>query len=292
MSKELFKIDKNGTKYFREEVPCYRCGGHGIYYTGVCNGQLVPAHPDAGVCYRCGGSGKELEVTKEYTPEYEAKLAARRQKKQEKEAAKRKELADAANAKFFKKYGFNSEGFMWIILGNTFEIKDDLKALGCKYENCLGWHCDHDLEGYSTLKIHCSDIYYVNVYGEYFSWMKDPDDDVWKRIEKANNDLKGSESNTNQISQFVGQVGDKIEVKCTLTKISSYKTTFNFHTVYTDICIFKDESGNVYVWKTTSWFEACVDDQVILKGTVKEHAEYKGVKQTVLTRCKVIKERM
>lgn len=27
--------------------------------------------------------------------------------------------------------------------------------------------------------------------------------------------------------------------------------------------------------------------QVALKGTIKEHSEYKGVKQTTLTRCKI-----
>ena len=29
-------------------------------------------------------------------------------------------------------------------------------------------------------------------------------------------------------------------------------------------------------------------DKVILKGTIKEHNEYRGYKQTVLTRCKVV----
>ena len=29
-------------------------------------------------------------------------------------------------------------------------------------------------------------------------------------------------------------------------------------------------------------------DKVVLKGMIKEHNEYKGCKQTVLTRCKIV----
>ena len=52
---------------------------------------------------------------------------------------------------------------------------------------------------------------------------------------------------------------------------------------------FKDEHGNVMVWKSGTYPEALGEDgkKVLLKGTVKEHSEYKDEKQTVLTRCKV-----
>jgi hypothetical protein len=44
------------------KVVCDRCGGHGIVYTRVENGQPVPAHPDNGVCYKCHGN-KVVEPT-------------------------------------------------------------------------------------------------------------------------------------------------------------------------------------------------------------------------------------
>lgn len=50
--------------------------------------------------------------------------------------------------------------------------------------------------------------------------------------------------------------------------------------------IFRDEKENCLTWKTSFSFE--VGESVKLKGTVKEHAEYRGEKQTVLTRCKVL----
>lgn len=80
----LIRIDRNGTKYYDGDIECDRCGGKGIYYTGVCNGQLVPSWVDHGVCFKCGGSGKVHGKWKEYTPEYAAKLEARRKAKAEK----------------------------------------------------------------------------------------------------------------------------------------------------------------------------------------------------------------
>lgn len=78
----LIRVDKNGTKYYEGMVPCSRCGGAGgadaWAYTGW-------------TCYKCGGSGKEHGKWKEYTPEYEARLNARRQAKWE---AQEKALAD------------------------------------------------------------------------------------------------------------------------------------------------------------------------------------------------------
>lgn len=80
----LIRVDRNGTKYFEGLVECDRCGGKGIYYIGVRNGQPLPSWVDNGVCFKCGGSGKVAGKWKEYTPEYEAKLEARRKAKAEK----------------------------------------------------------------------------------------------------------------------------------------------------------------------------------------------------------------
>lgn len=308
--KELFKVDKNGTKYYREEVPCYRCGGHGIYYIGVCNNQLVPAHPDAGVCYRCNGKGTEIEVTKEYTPEYEAKLEARRFKKIEKELAKQKAEADAKNTKFFEDNGFDSNGDMWIVLGNTYSIKDDLKALGCTFSSRLGWHSNKALDSYPTLKVNVSEIYETNEAGVYIVYIKN-DNDIEDRISKANKAIADVNKPDTSNSQYVGSVGNRLEL--TLTYVGSAKFSVpNFYDRDREdhmyIHNFVDGNGNVFIWKTStnvhmevkkpikgeegSWYTEYVhpnkNDIVTIKGTVKEHSEYKKIKQTVLTRVKVL----
>ena len=41
------------------------------------------------------------------------------------------------------------------------------------------------------------------------------------------------------------------------------------------------------MWKTQKGIDGEVCDLFKVKGTVKEHSEYRGEKQTTLTRCKV-----
>ena len=62
--------------------------------------------------------------------------------------------------------------------------------------------------------------------------------------------------------------------------ITSWKQTTSYMYLMTD------KDGNKYKWSTSKYFNE--DEDVKLKGTVKEHAEYKGIKQTVLTRCSEI----
>ena len=71
----LIRVDKNGTKYYEGNVPCSRCGGAG----GADKWQFT-----GWTCYQCGGTGKMLGKYKVYTPEYEAKLEAKRKERHEK----------------------------------------------------------------------------------------------------------------------------------------------------------------------------------------------------------------
>ena len=83
-------------------------------------------------------------------------------------------------------------------------------------------------------------------------------------------------------SEHVGEIGDKLEVKC-----STFKTVYSFDTQFGTSWIYRftDSNNNVYTWTTSTCVE---DDKVVsIKGTVKKHDEYRGVKQTVLTRCRV-----
>lgn len=51
---------------------------------------------------------------------------------------------------------------------------------------------------------------------------------------------------------------------------------------------FLGTDGNEFSWFTNSTRNLVVGDSVSLTGTVKKHNEYRGVKQTILTRCKVV----
>lgn len=49
---------------------------------------------------------------------------------------------------------------------------------------------------------------------------------------------------------------------------------------------FADEAGNVFIWYASRPIE--LQERMTLKATIKAHNEWNGVKQTVLTRCKVV----
>lgn len=91
-----------------------------------------------------------------------------------------------------------------------------------------------------------------------------------------------------------------------LTLVNDYEYYGYSYSRYDDgarhIYTFRDADGNCLVWKTANplgmwsededgyekWVEAEVGGKVTLKATVKDHDEYKGTKQTVLTRAKVM----
>lgn len=49
---------------------------------------------------------------------------------------------------------------------------------------------------------------------------------------------------------------------------------------------FIDINGNVIIWKSSKYI---ADEKEISKltGTIKEHKDFNGVKQTIVTRCKI-----
>ena len=87
-------------------------------------------------------------------------------------------------------------------------------------------------------------------------------------------------------SSYVGVVGEKIEVKAVFKRHSFYDYISNYTGQYETMHIytFVDENGNNIVWKTGPNKDFEIGDRLIIKGKVKEHSEYKDVKQTILTR--------
>lgn len=98
----------------------------------------------------------------------------------------------------------------------------------------------------------------------------------------------------------MANVGQRVSVEVVLVNDYSYVDyAYSYYGTTHYIYTMKDSEGNVYVWKTTSALiiysqdgdmdnVTCIrkGDTMIISGTVKEHSEYKGEKQTVLTRCK------
>ena len=276
---QYIRTDKNGTKIYHD-WNCPRCGGRGY----------IPhyAHVDAGVCFECGGSGlrQKAKVVKEYTPEYRAKLDARNEAKRQKKLAEDIAKSDEKNQEFFERYGFNKDGKTYVVLGDSFSIKDELKEAGAKYDNDLGWHFPEKPEKYDCVEIDVDDVYFKDYRNMYVwnHWLSKSEEKWSEKIKKANEELNRS----NSTSEYLAEVGEKVNLKVKLIGTYMYETHFTYYGELNYIYTFKDEKGNVIVWKTSKELEVEEGAEVTLKGTVKTLDEYKGVKQTVLTRCRVV----
>lgn len=85
-------------------------------------------------------------------------------------------------------------------------------------------------------------------------------------------------------SKHVGEVGERLTVAVASTEVvTSWETDWGLVTLIR----FISTDGNVFMWKCSGCIHVELEDIKTIKGTVKSHDEFRGVKQTFLTRCKV-----
>ena len=82
-----------------------------------------------------------------------------------------------------------------------------------------------------------------------------------------------------QQSEWVGTVGDKVTI--TAKPRYLWARSSDFGIVY---CWGFSVDGNELVWKTSKFLDN--EQEIALTGTVKAHTEFRGIKQTELTRCR------
>lgn len=85
-------------------------------------------------------------------------------------------------------------------------------------------------------------------------------------------------------SQFVGAVGDRLDLEVTVIAARRQDGYYGPSTVHH----MEDAAGNRYIWNTgaKSWE---VGDKRHIRGTVKDHKVIKNVNITILTRCTIVK---
>ena len=86
-------------------------------------------------------------------------------------------------------------------------------------------------------------------------------------------------------SEFQGSIGSRLEVVLTVERAIPVEGAYGTSTVH----IMHDDFENVYVWITAAK-TLSAGTAYLIRGSVKDHKVFKGVKQTVLTRCKVMEE--
>ena len=146
----LIKIDKNGTKHFKVDA-CPKCGGTGRYEMTTLDNLR---------CWKCGATGYYPHIEKEYTPEYAAILA---EKAKARELKKNKERLPQE----IKRKGFDGENSsIFIVAGETYPIREKLRAAGAKYDSWYGWHFKNaeSAKGWETTEIKFTDLFFINQY--------------------------------------------------------------------------------------------------------------------------------
>lgn len=96
-----------------------------------------------------------------------------------------------------------------------------------------------------------------------------------KELEKE----KAQKASSN--SKWVGEVGERITMTGDCKCVTSWENQFGVTYVYK----FTTEEGNIFTWKTG---KSLSEGALTLKGTIKAHNEFRGAKETELTRCKVM----
>ena len=84
-------------------------------------------------------------------------------------------------------------------------------------------------------------------------------------------------------SSYVGEIGGRISAHLTITQSRVVSGPYGYSYLYT----MKDNGENVYVWFTSSSQELEEGQIYNVTGTIKDHKKFRGVKQTVLTRCRI-----
>lgn len=178
--------------------------------------------------------------------------------------------------------GFTAEGTTFVYTGETYSVKDQLKEGGAKYSGAIGWHSAQQVEGFECVVVTAEELFTTNVWGDY----------EYKSADELNAliDSKRPKSEEPE-SNYVCAIGDKVKMELTYVKsIAFERKKFGFYSGGTETAYFhrfKDEQGNLLIWCTASYIPNNKGEVVLVSGTITDHREYEGVKETYLRNCRI-----
>lgn len=279
---ETKAYEKNGKMYVSARCKCDRCT-KGVYVTRVENGQPIPHPAFGGVCLKCKGSGFITKEVRLYTDkEFEQMEKASAKAAEKREAAREQKMkAEYANkrAKWLEENCFNENLTTFVYFpADSFEVKDSLKDAGFKFNRSLLWHIANIPEGYEdkVVEITLDQVAEIGAWGEgcYRPNARTFVDDMLKNCRPI------EESTSEWLFEEKERFYDYAVV---LKSVRGMETRFG----WTTLIKFEDDHGNILDWWTNTDVKAEVGDRILLTGTVKSHNEYKGIKSTTVTRCRL-----
>jgi hypothetical protein len=95
------------------------------------------------------------------------------------------------------------------------------------------------------------------------------------------------ERQARKVSEWIGQPNEKMTAAVTLRTDTAVDGDWGVRHRYG----FTDADGNLLIWWASSNQSLEIGTEYALTGTVKKHEEYREVKSTILTRCKLSSER-
>lgn len=163
--------------------------------------------------------------------------------------------------------GFNADGERAReIAQSAYDYVRDLEGNN-NYVHNLRTVMANDYVAYSNLGLLASAIPYYNRYVE--------------RCEEENRRKKEMQKEAEH-SDYLGAVGDRVKdiPIIGVRVVWSGETQFGYHFLYKMV----DQNANVLIWSTG---KELPEENFTITGTIKELKEYNGVKETVMTRCKI-----
>ena len=194
----------------------------------------------------------------------------------EEQDKKMREQADKKQREWLEKNGFNADGDTYLMTGETYSIKDELKDAGFRFNPTLLWHSPQIIEKYSDklVKINWTEILEFSAWGEghYFAGTPKKIKDI--TLANVTEDRPDSE----------WLEGDKFDnLVVTFIRKNGFEGRFGWTNIYT----FQTEDENILVWFSATEQDIKLGDSFFLSGKIKDRNEYNGIKQTIVTRCKI-----
>lgn len=183
------------------------------------------------------------------------------------------------------KYNISHDDYVFPVLGETFSIKDELKALGAHFTSGLNWFfTDEEIAkkcGRPYCKIAAKDIVRSTGVNK-FSFIY-PEE--LKAMVEPFQPKKEAEPVGSTDSEYVGAVGNEVSADVEVKKVFTFNGRYGVSYMF----VMEDEDGNTFTWSTKSRTPEDYPEgsKFTVTGKVKEHREYNNIKQTVLNYCKM-----